>query len=212
MSFRSILAWILPLFFVAACAPAVTPVKETVRIHATSAAQPWLSGLYQCAADQAVILAVDPLAPQIALRLGEPQEAVFPSYQVGSEQVLVVVHRDSGIQTLTSNEVQALFTQPDAPAEILVYASEEDAQQVFEEQVLLGAQVTSLAGLAADPAHMMSLLEAQPTAVGLLPGRYLEEPLRSIYSIEAVPVLALTPEERSPEVLALISCLQLSAR
>ncbi len=200
------------LLFLAACAPSDTSTDEVqaLDIYATPAAQPWLADVYACAPDGIVLRVVDsPDQADLAIRLGEPDLWLAPVYQIGSEEILLLAHPESPVQDLTLEETRALFAGAGDPsAEVWVYAGGEDAQGIFEQAVMAGRPVTSLARLAAGPQHMSDILSETPNAVGLLPRRWKVGDLRIVYTIPEVPVLALVNDEPQGALRALLACLQ----
>jgi hypothetical protein len=194
------------------CAPTATPAPETqiVSVYATPATQPWLPELYACAPTGTVIRVVgDSLAADISLRLGEPDILAVPAYQIDTEEILVVTHRQSLVQNITVDEVRALFAgQGDPSVVVWVYASGEDVQRVFEQAVMRGRNVTSLARLATSPQHMSDTLNNEPNTVGILPRHWKAGDSRFVYTIPDVPVLAMVTEEQQGAIQAIIACLQ----
>lgn len=199
------------LLWLAACAPTPTagPVTQA-GVYASAAAGPWLSEAFDCAADLNLILNVvgDPSQADLVLRLGEPQGLSTPAFQIDSEEILVVTHRESPLSHMTLEQVRTLFTSGDVSARIWVYAPGEDMQGLFDQAVMAGRPVTSFARLASSPQEMSDVLGAQSDAVGILPRRWLAGSLRSIYSVGSVPVLAITQVEPQGALQSLIACLQ----
>lgn len=195
--------------FLSSCAPATqTPQTEVVNVYATSAAQPWLTELFACADDSAVVLNVTANAPDIYLRVGEPETFVFPAYQIDEEEFLVVAHRESPMQNLTLEETRALFAQGNVSVQVWVYSSDADLQIVFDQLVMKGRSVTSFARLATSPQQMSDLLNAEKDSVGILPRHWKMGNAREIFSAGVAPVLAITKLEPRGAVVDLVSCLQ----
>src|SRR5215216_2791139 len=98
-------------FILLSCSATPTQVTlELVSAYSTSAAEPWLSALYDCAGTGTVISRVDDSASaDIVLRVGEPQILVDSAYQIDSEEILIVTHRQSPVQNLTLESARALF-------------------------------------------------------------------------------------------------------
>jgi len=202
---------ILTLILTPACGtstPLATP--EVVSVYSTSAAQPWLDPLYACAESFAVISRVDDSSSaDILLRVGEPEFLSTPAYQIDTEEILVVTHRQSPIQNLTLDEARALFMGLGDPSvQVWVYASGEDAQIVFDQFVMEGRSVASSAMLAVNPQQMSDVLNAESNAVGILPRHRRAGDSREVFSVATVPVLAMTQPEPQGVVAQLIACLQ----
>ncbi len=196
------------LFSCSTSTPPATP--QVITVYSTSAAQPWLEPLYACAASIAVISRVDDsFTADIALRVGEPEFLASPAYQIDTEEILIVTHRQSPIQNLNLEEARALFTgQGDSFAQVWVYTSDEDVQRVFDQFVMEGRSVTSSARVAVSPQQMSDTLVNQPNTVGILPRHWKVGDVRDVYAVAKVPVLALTKPEPHGVVNQLIGCLQ----
>ncbi len=200
---------VLSSFIVVSCAPATQNSQtQVVSVYATSAAQPWLTELYTCADNSSVVLNLTADAPDILLRVGEPEFIISPVYQIDEEEVLIVTNRESPIQNLTLTEAQELFAQGNASAQVWAYASDADVQIVFDQLVMKGRSVTTFAGLATSPQQMSNLINAEKDAVGILPKHWMTGNVREVFSAGTVPVLAITKEEPQGAVKELISCLQ----
>jgi hypothetical protein len=186
-----------------------TPVHAAiVSVHATSAAQPWLTELFTCADQQSVLLNVTDRGPDIDLRIGEPETLLSPAFQVDEEEILVVTHRESLIQNLTLEEAQALFAgQGDPSLQVWVYASGEDLQILFDQLVMKGRPVSSSAHVAADPQQMSDILNAEKNAVGILPRHWMTGAVRDVYSAGTVPVLVIQNGQETDTTRALLTCL-----
>ncbi len=200
------------LLFLAACAPsAATPTTLTmIRVYSTSAAESWLSELYDCAWTSSVLNRVDdPLDADIVLRVGEPKIVSSFAYQVDTEEILIVTHRQSPVNNMNVDEVRALFSgQGDPSVQAWVYASDVDVQEAFDQFVMEGRPVTSSALVTPNAQQMADTLNNQPNTVGILPRHWKMGDSRFVYTIPNIPVLALTQTEPQGTVKELIACLQ----
>jgi hypothetical protein len=198
------------LLFSCSTNPPQSTTLQLVTVYSTSAAQPWLSEVYICAESIAVISrSDDPVAADILLRVGEPQFLDSPAYQIDTEEILVITHRQSPIQNLTLEGARALFSgQGDPSVQVWVYASGEDVQEVFDRAVMQGRIVTSYARLVVNPQQMSDTLVNESNTVGILPRHWKVGDVRDVYSVATVPVLAITPGDPQGAVRQLIGCLQ----
>lgn len=197
------------LFVLSACTPQaqVTPI-QVVTVYATSAAEPWLSGLFTCADSLSVVLNVTAGSPDISLRVGEPETIISPIYQIDEEEILIVTNHESSVQNLNLAEAQELFAQGNPSAQVWVFTSEADVQVVFDQLVMKGRSITSSAKLATSPQQMSDLLNAEKDSVGVLPRHWKAGSVREVFSAGTVPVLAITKSEPQGVVGELIACLQ----
>lgn len=183
---------------------------QTVSVYSTFAAEPWLTDLYACADSVATLVRVDDSnSADIVLRIGEPEFLSSFAYQIGEEEILIAVNRQSSIQNLTLDEARALFMGlGDSSAQVWVYSSDADVQKVFDRFVMEGRSVASSALIAVNPQQMSDELLSQPNAVGILTRRLMTDDLREVYPIAKVPALALAKSEPQGAVNQLIGCLQ----
>jgi hypothetical protein len=206
--------WVLLTFgllLISSCStgtPLATP--EVVTVYSTAAAEPWLPPVYECAGTLSVLNRVDdPAAAQIVLRVGEP--AFLPSFafQIDTEEILVVTHRQSPVQNLNLEGTRALFSGLGDPSmQGWVYASDADVQEAFDQLVMEGRIVSPDARLASHPQQMSDTLVNEANTVGILPRHWKAGDSREIFSAGTVPVLALTNTEPQGIVKDLIACLQ----
>lgn len=201
------------LFIFSACSTSTPrPAPQVVPVFSSSAAEPWLSGLYDCAAQQnGIVLSRvdDASAADIVLRVGEPPFLDSPAYQIDAEEILIVTHRQSPVQNLTLEEARALFAgQGDPSVQVWVYASGEDVQDVFDQLVMAGGTVAPSARIASNPQHMSDTLVNESNSVGILPRHWKVGDVRDVLTVGTVPVLAITDSEPQGVVKELIACLQ----
>ena len=210
---KDIIIFLLSSFLHFSCStstPHTSRTPQIVAVYSTSAAQPWLSDLYVCASSTTVILRVDDeSSAEIVLRVGEPGFLASTAYQIDTEEILIVTHRQGPVQNLTLEEARALFAgHGDAAVEVWVYTSEEDVQGVFDQFVMEGRTVTSSARLAVNPQQMSDTLVNESNAMGILPRHWKAGDVREVFSVATVPVLAITQSEPEGVIKELVACLQ----
>lgn len=181
-----------------------------MNVYASASTHPWLADVYECApAGIVVSVASDPTLADISLRLGEPHFVPASVYQIDTEDILIVTHRQSAVQNLTVTEARTLFAgQGDPSVGVWVHASGEDVQRAFEQAVMQGRSVTSSARLAASPQHMSDVLVNELNTIGILPRHWKAGDVRDVLTIPNVPVLAITNTEAQGAIRDLLSCLQ----
>lgn len=206
-----IVSLILFSFLISSCSTTPTPaIPRIISVYSTPAAEPWLSPLYQCAGTSSIISRVDDASSaDIVLRVGEPKILASPAFQIDSEDILIVTHRQSPVQNLTLESARALFAgQGDQSVQVWVYEPEQDVQEVFEEFVMAGLSVTASARIAVTPQQMSDKLVHESNAVGILPRHWKAGDDREVFKVATVPVLALTASEPKGVIRELIACLQ----
>lgn len=202
--------FVLSVFLFSCSTPPPSATPTLVSVYSTSAAQPWLPEFYECAGTSAVISRVDdPSGADMVLRIGEPSFLDSPAFQMDTEEILIVTHRQSLVQNLTLEEARALFAgQGDPSVQVWVYASEEDVQEVFDQVVMAGRRVNPSARLAVNPQQMSDTLVNEANAVGILPRHWKAGDAREVFSVAIVPVLAITESEPQGLIQELLACLQ----
>ena len=187
-----------------------TPTSQVVPVYSTSAAEPWLYAVYDCAGTTTVISRVDdPATAEIVLRVGEPAFLDTPAFQIDTEEILVVTHRQSPIQNLNLEGAQALFAgQGDPSVQVWVYAPGADVQDVFDQAVMQGSNVTSSARIAVHPQQMSDTLVNEVNTVGLLPRHWKVGDVRDVFTVATVPVLVITSSEPQGVIQEIIDCMQ----
>lgn len=207
-----IFIFLLSSFLLFSCSTGTPPATpQVVTVYSTSAAQPWLNDIYQCAGQNNVVLSRidDSFSASITLRVGEPKILSSPAYQIDTDEILIVTHRQSPVQNLTVEEARTLFAgQGDPSVQVWVYASGEDVQEVFDQVVMQGRTVVSSARVAANPQQMSDLLVSESNTVGILPRHWKAGDSRQVFSVATVPVLAITQNEPQGVIKELIACLQ----
>ncbi len=191
-------------------------------MYATFAAQTQLFEINKCAVKNysaVIVPGFDPASADIVFRLGQPSHLTTPSFQVDTEDILVVVNRIHAFNNLTAEQVKGLFagristwslidpSKPDA-VQVWVYPSGEDVEQAFEQITLGGSPVTSNARLAASPDEMSQAIANDENAIGLMPRHLKMGNISDVFVAATVPVLAITPSEPHGVVADLLTCLQ----
>ena len=153
------------------------------------------------------------------LRLGQPAAPPSPAFQIGSDDLVVIVNRQNPITGLTIDQVRGLFNgqiqnwkdinKTDARVQVWVFPSGEDAEQIFESSVLEGSPVTSQARLANNPDEMSKAIAEDVAAVGIITRHWEAGNTSQVFTIAAnLPVLAITPSKPQAALEQILSCLQ----
>lgn len=203
----------------AACASTTPqPTPETVSVYASSAAYPWLDEVYNCAPAALAVRLSDPSSAQITLRLGPPDLLTAPAFQIGSDDLLVVVQPQVAVGPLTPDQVRQLFSRQvtqwkdlggsDVPVEVWTYSTGVDIQTVFDRSIMRGEPIASTALLAVSAQAMSDSVGTRPGAIGFLPRRWKAGNTNAAYTIASVPVLAISDSPPQGAVRQLIGCLQ----
>ena len=207
--------------FVGCSTPPTESPISVVNVYATSAARPWLEAFYSCAGSTTAIRLSDPDTADVEVRLGEPAPLSLPAFQIGDEDILVVVHPLDAVGALNAFQVQRLFAGEvtnwsalggaDLPVRVWTYSSDEDVQVYFDRVVMDGRPVTSLARLAVSAQAMSDAVGATPGAVGFLPRRWKTGNTREVLQLPSIPVLAIARTEPTGIARQLLGCVQSSS-
>jgi phosphate transport system substrate-binding protein len=190
-----------------------------IQVYASSAAQPWLVEMFDCAARLNIVLVVDnPGDADVSLRIGEPANLTSPAFQIDSDEMLVVTHPQAGVDELSLEQVRAIFSGQisnwseaggnDLPIEVWIFAQGEDIRQVFDQNVLNGLQVTPNAKLATSTQQMSDSVGTNPGAIGILPRHWKMGNTHESFTAVTVPVLAITRSEPQENLKEILTCLQ----
>jgi len=216
---------ILTCFLLAACIPGTpTSSARIITVQYTAAAIPWLADLYDCAganivnAEQRAADFLDLQSVDLAIRIGQAENMTTTAYQLGVEELLVIINPQNPVTALTAEQVRRLFTGqilnwheldgPDAGVQVWVFSASEDIQQVFEQTALDGSPITSMARLAVSPEEMVQAIANDVNAVGILTNGWKTGNESEVFTVTTVPVLAITQAELQDAVQELLACLQ----
>lgn len=210
---------VLAGILLAACAAPHAPVTpQLISMDSSSAAYPWLNAAYDCAPADTAIRISSPELADIRLRLGEPLPGTSLAYQIGTEEILAVVQPQTGIRSLTLDQVRRLFSGQvtkwkdlggtDIGVEVWTFAQGEDIAAVFDRNVMLGEPITSLARLAVNAQAMSDSVGSTPGSIGFLPRRLKTSNTTEALWAASVPVLAIAASEPRGAIRDLLNCLQ----
>ena len=213
------------VLLLSSCVPASpTSPPKPITVQYTAAAQPWLSALAVCSGNSVLIPSLrsadylDINQADLTIRIGETSNLTAPTYQIGTDDILVIANPQNPINQLTIEQVRGLFTGhiqnwkdiqgTDAPVQVWVFASGEDVQQIFEQTSLGGTPVTSAARLATGPEAMAQAIADDINAIGVFTGHWKPGNVSDIFTGASVPVLASTSSEPQGALLQILACLQ----
>jgi ABC-type phosphate transport system substrate-binding protein len=184
----------------------------------TSAASSRLTDLYNCSTPSTVILLSDPQAADITLRLGPPASLSSPAFQIGTDDVAVIVQSQNNIDNLTADQIHSIFLGQvtdwkdvggsDMPIQVWTYAQGEDIQQIFEQNVMNNQPVTTLARLAVSAQNMLDSVGNDAGSIGFLPRSLETTNVHDVYKVASEPLLAITKSQPQVAINDLIACLQ----
>jgi hypothetical protein len=203
--------------------PTTRPDQFTVQYSAASI--PWLASLYKCAGTNVVTTeqrSADFLASKSAdmvIRIGRPDNLDGFAYQIGTDDLLVIVNTRNPSKTLTAEQVHGLFSGQiqnwkvingyDAPAQVWVFPPGEDIQEIFTQTALEGSPVSSEAHLINNPDEMALAVGKDGSAIGIITRRWMTKNISSVFTASSnLPVLAITLSEPQGTLSRILVCLQ----
>jgi hypothetical protein len=217
---------ILTIALLVSCSPS-TPESTTVpiTIQYSSATTPWLKNLYTCAGNHIVSSELraadfqDLQSVDLVMRIGQPVDNTAPTYQLGTDELLVIVNRQNPANKLTKDQVDGLFSGripnwtsiqgSDAPVQVWVYSTGEDIQQVFNQSLLGGSLITSQARVANNPDEMSRAISNDVNAIGILTRRWKTGNTTEVFTAAgSLPVLAFTRVKPQGVLAQILACMQ----
>ncbi len=155
----------------------------------------------------------------LVIRIGQPDNPTSYAYQIGTDDLLVIVNSRNPVNKLTADQVRGLFTGriqnwkdvngANAPIQAWVFPSDEDVQQVFEQAVLGGSPVTSAARLANSPDEMLQAIVKDVNAIGIITRRWNTGNALVVFtSAGSLPVIAGSLSKPQGTLAQILACLQ----
>jgi len=211
--------FIFALILLNACgAQTSQATPQLVKVYVTSAASSRLTDLYNCSTPSTAILLSDPQTADISIRLGPPDSLSSVAFQIGTDDVAVIVQSQNNIDNLTVDQIHSIFLGQvtdwkdvggsGLPIQVWTYAQGEDIQQIFEQNVMNNQPVTSLARLAVGAQNMLDSIAKNAGSIGYLPHSLETANVHDVYKVAPEPLLAITKSQPQGVVNDLIACLQ----
>jgi hypothetical protein len=214
---------IILLVSCASSGPAITPLPLSIQY--TFSTTPWLEKFFKCSGDRVInaeLLPADLLdldSSDLVMRISMPTEPITPAYQIGTDDLLVIINPQNPVSKLTVDQVFTLFTgriqtwksinNTNNPVHVWVFAAGEDVQQVFEQAVLGDSPVTSLARLANSPEEMLQAVSNDAGAVGLITRSWETKTTSDAFTVaRSLPILAIPQSEPTGALAQILACLQ----
>ncbi len=216
---------LLALLLLSGCTPASpASTPQPITVQYTAAAQPWLAALAGCSGNNVVTTQLrsadmlDITQADLTIRIGESSNTTARTYQIGTDDILVIANPKNPINRLTIEQVRGLFTGQiqnwkniqgaEAPVQVWVFASGEDVQQIFEQTSLGSTLVTSAARLATGPDEMAQAIANDINAIGIFTSHWDSGNASILFTGASVPVLASTSPEPQGAFPQILVCLQ----
>ncbi len=218
---------LIPLTACAGTTPAAT--QELIHVQYSFSTEPWLKQVSNCAAGDVLAAELraadfqDAQSVDMVLRLSQAENPMVNAYQIGTEDVVVIVNQQHPDTKLTIEQVRGLFTgqivdwkgigKTSGPVQVWVFPSGEDVQQIFNTSILEGSGLTTNARLANDPEEMIQAIEKDSNAIGIIGQHWVTGKTQTAFTVATnVPILAVTASNPQSRVAQIITCLQNKAK
>jgi ABC-type phosphate transport system substrate-binding protein len=213
--------------------PAPVPTPQYWRVQYTPALA-WMSpdfnlcirqqAGYALAVSARPAAALDIGQAEISLRWGAAAESAGYLAEIGSDDLAAVVNPQNPVKNLSASQVTGIFSgagrtwstyskSNSNPIQVWVYPAGNEIRQFFEE-AFAPVSLNPAAHLAPDPAAMRQAVADDPSAIGFLPGRWVDSSVRQlpITGISETslrqPILAITQTEPQGAQKEWLLCLQ----
>ncbi len=232
--------WGLFCIFLSACTanPDIKTLQapatlRPLQVSITPTFQRYRPTLNQCAQAQPDIAlfvqeipatSMDSAKSDLQLRLGLPNQGVIYAFQVGEENLQIIVNAKKSVPSISSDQIRALFDGKVADWEGVladrgavhpwVYPESNELEQVFKRVVMKGGNVSPTASIATDPDSMLQAVAKDEGAIGFLPSSWLTDTIHTIdldHNLASqlnIPILALTESQPQGSLSIFVACLQ----
>jgi hypothetical protein len=209
----SVIKLIFVITFLTACMPATPqplPTPQLWQVQSTPTLR-WIGpALNLCTRQQpGIALSIDerpaqalnPAQADFTLRWGAPDTLNSYAVDIGTDELVVIVHPDNPVDSLDISEIKAIFTGKtqswsafikgnSGRIQVWTEAYGSDVQQIFQSNLLQQPLTNPFAHLAPDPIAMRQSVGSDLTAIGYLPRRWLDSTVHAI-QIKGIPAAIL---------------------
>ncbi len=231
---KSFFLMLLTLATACAHAPVASPpaTQQAIVVSLPASLEPLTLALRDCAANQPGISLFirdtnDNSVPgtDLNITLGDPDKPVGFAAILADEDIVVVLNQANTLASLSTTSLRDIYSgqitqwgalsSHQGAIQVWDYPVSDPLQQAFDQAVLKGDPVTSMAYLAPSPSAMLEAITSNPQAVGYLPRAWLEGDKVHAIKLEAeasvalrLPVLALAAGEPQGALRTFVACLQ----
>jgi len=152
---------------------------------------------------------------EISLQLGEPASG-FSGFAtlLGWENIVPIINLGNASISLNPTNLADIFSKNPPDFDIWIYPESSPIRNVFDENVLGNAEITTFAFLASDPESMFAAVSLHTNTIGYLPESWITEDIavveldEKIQSEMKIPVLGITESEPRGLVRSILVCMQ----
>ena len=221
---------VLFIFCMVACGkpPGRTPVPSpsSVFVAYPASLQPTLTRINRCAGEISGLVIYWLPDALMSLQLGSSRIEEKNVYQIGVEEILFIVNSGNPIESISTNEVQSIYSGEQANWEdssdaiqVWSYPTENSLRLFVEEALPDAIRLTLRAKIAPNPQAMLEAVSSDSRAIGIIPASWMEN-AEEAYEVKLVtldaslqealmqPILVTLDELPTFELKALLACLQ----
>lgn len=161
------------------------------------------------------------------IRWGAPDKVSAPAFNIGMDELAIVVHPSNSLQTLTLSDLQAIYsanmqtwadivpeTSLSGDIQVWTFPQDEDIEQIFEKVIGINIRNPMLS-IAPDAEAMLQAVASSPLAIGYLPQHWIDERVHQVKLVEPTnnlkqPILVMTQANPSKAQEDWLLCLQTS--
>jgi len=200
--------------------PVEQPSMKTISVAYTPTVAWLLPELDSCARQQSSLglvvteTSADALPStdaEIKLRWGAPNNLSSPSFIIGEDSLVFVIHPTHPDPSLNLETLKGLYLTGEGGFTVWRFPLNNEADGFLRAMLNLPSSPAGNEWLAMDIIAMRSAIAKDSQAIGYLPSRWVDGQVKviAIDSVEimAIPVLALTKTEPQGEVKSLLECL-----
>ena len=201
--------------------PSVDALPQLIFVYVAPAIEDQIPQIYDCAArtpSGLVLRTPNITEADIAIRLITPKNVETLVYQIGEIELIIVSNAKNPIPALNREQVLAIYEgkirdwaeigEEDSQIQFWVYGQDDEIQLLFNEKLLGGRKLSTLARQAQSQAEMRREIAKDENALGIISRAQADENLHILYSIEILPVFAISKENPTGDIFSVLSCLQ----
>ena len=215
----------LPLFLIllTACSPKTPSVDAPPKqfsIYIAPAIEDWIPQIYDCATrtPSGLVSRTPNIGADIAIRLIAPKNTEASIYQIGEIELVIVSNPKNPVPALNREQVLAIYEGKirdwaevggeSAQIQLWVYGQDAEIQLLFNQKLLRSKKLSTLARQAQSQAEMRREIAKDKNALGIISRTQADKTLQILYSIEILPVFAISKESPTGDIFSVLSCLQ----
>lgn len=161
----------------------------------------------------------------ISLTWGTVSETTLPVFELGTDQLSVIVHPGNPVDSLAQSQLEQIIQGEITTwqqADVLMdgdiawwlLPAGDETRRLSEKSLAIQPERNPYAWMAPDADAVVQSVAADPLAIGIVPARWLSDSVKSIQLIGldtesfTLPILAVTRQQPDTEMTIFLACLQ----